>query len=107
LLTPKYRLVEVIIHEGESANAGHYISVNLETKEVFNDQFTNKKYKTLKEYICDEASKLAELKKKKMKVMSEESPEDVKDRLIKAGNIFYYRREAESFSNPVLETKSS
>ena len=107
--TTKYRLVEVIIHEGESANAGHYISVNLETKEVFNDQFTNKKYKTLKEYICDEASKLAELekKKKKMKVMSEMSSEDVKDRLIKAGNIFYYRREAESFSNPVLETKSA
>ena len=35
------------------------------------------------------------------------SQEDVKDRLIKAGNIFYYRREAESFSNPVLETKSA
>ena len=113
--TPKYRLVEVIIHEGESAYAGHYLSVNLETKEVFNDQFPNRKYMKYSEFSEYEArEKYGKLPmtlqvKDMMKKMIGRSSEDVEDRLIKAGNIFYYRREDESSSNPVtdqMETKS-
>ena len=113
--TPKYRLVEVIIHEGESAYAGHYLSVNLETKEVFNDQFPNRKYMKYSEFSQYEArEKYGHLPrtpqvKDMMKKMIDMSSEDVEDSLIKLGNIFYYRREAKSSSNPVtdqMETKS-
>ena len=113
--TPKYRLVEVIIHEGESAYAGHYLSVNLETKEVFNDQFPNRKYMKYSEFSQYEAKeKYGHLPrtpqvKDMMKKMIDMSSEDVEDSLIKLGNIFYYRREAKSSSNPVtdqMETKS-
>ena len=86
--TPKYRLVEVIIHEGESAYAGHYLSVNLETKEVFNDQFPNRKYMKYSEFSEYEArEKYGKLPmtlqvKDMMKKMIGRSSEDIEDRLI-------------------------
>ena len=50
-----YKLREVIIHDGDSALSGHYLSVNLQNERVFSDQFKSEPqyYRTLSEVKRD------------------------------------------------------